>query len=78
MYSVPKFNRIKEVLQSQGRKRTWLAGRLGKSNVVVTNYCNNKSQSSSAILREIKEVLDLGVRELSEQTKILGGFACRL
>jgi putative transcriptional regulator len=65
-------NRIKEILEIQGRKQTWLAGRIGKSYVVVTNYCNNKAQPSLDVLREIAEVLDVDIRELLVSTKIFG------
>ncbi|OJV18287.1 helix-turn-helix transcriptional regulator [Dyadobacter sp. 50-39] len=63
-------NRIKEILETQGRKQTWLAGQIGKSYVVVTNYCNNKSQPSINVLRDIANVLDVDVRELLISTKI--------
>lgn len=62
-------NRIKEILVVQGRKQTWLASRIGKSYVVVTNYCNNKAQPSLDVLRNIAEVLDVDIRELLVSTK---------
>lgn len=63
-------NRIKEILKQQGRTQTWLADRIGKSYVVVTNYCNNNSQPSIKVLREIAAVVDVDVRELLMPTKI--------
>ncbi|XOV68038.1 MAG: helix-turn-helix transcriptional regulator [Fluviicola sp.] len=62
-------NRIKEVLKEQGRTQTWLAEQIGKSYVVVTNYCNNNTQPSVPVLRQIAEVLDVDVRELLVSTK---------
>ena len=62
-------NRIKEVLKEQGRTQTWLAEKIGKSYVVVTNYCNNKTQPSLEVLRRMAEVLDVDVRELLWGTK---------
>lgn len=62
-------NRIKEVLKEQGRTQTWLAEQIGKSYVVVTNYCNNNAQPSVPVLRSIAEVLDVDVRELLVSTK---------
>ena len=62
-------NRIKEVLKEQGRTQTWLAEQIGKSYVVVTNYCNNNAQPSIPVLRRIAEVLDVDVRELLVGTK---------
>lgn len=64
-----KMNRIKEVLKEQGRTQTWLAEKIEKSYVVVTNYCNNNAQPSVEVLRKIAEVLDIDVRELLVSTK---------
>ena len=64
-----KMNRVKEVLKEQGRTQTWLAEKIEKSYVIVTNYCNNNSQPSIEVLRKIAEVLDVDVRELLEPTK---------
>lgn len=64
-----QMNRIKEVLKEQGRTQTWLADQIDKSYVVVTNYCNNKSQPSLPLLNKIAEVLDIDVRDLIVPTK---------
>ena len=63
-------NRIKIVLKEQGRTQTWLAEKINKSYVVVTNYCNNKAQPSIPVLRDIAQYLDVDVRELLEPTKL--------
>ncbi len=62
-------NRIKEILKEQGRSQTWLAEQIGKSYVVVTNYCNNKSQPSIPTLQKVAQILDVDIRELLERTK---------
>ncbi|MCR9264126.1 MAG: helix-turn-helix transcriptional regulator [Flavobacteriaceae bacterium] len=62
-------NRIKAVLKQQGRTQTWLAEQIGKSYVVVTNYCNNKTQPSIPILYEMAKVLDVDVCELLVPSK---------
>lgn len=62
-------NRIKKVLKEQGRTQTWLAEKIEKSYVIVTNYCNNNSQPSIQVLTEISQVLDVDVRELLVSTK---------
>jgi putative transcriptional regulator len=64
-----KMNRIKDVLKEQGRTQTWLAEKIDKSYVIVTNYCNNHAQPSIEVLRRIAGVLDVDVRELLEPTK---------
>lgn len=62
-------NRIKLILEKQGRTQTWLANQIGKSYVVVTNYCNNNTQPSIPVLYEIAKVLDIDVRELLDRSK---------
>jgi transcriptional regulator with XRE-family HTH domain len=62
-------NRIKEVLKEQGRSQKWLSEQIGKSYIVVTNYCNNNSQPSIPVLRKIAEALDVDVRDLLVSTK---------
>jgi putative transcriptional regulator len=41
-----KLNRLKEILAREDRTTTWLAERIGKSRVVVSNYVNNNTQPS--------------------------------
>jgi len=62
-------NRIKKILKEQGRTQTWLAEKIGKSYVIVTNYCNNNSQPSIQVLTQISRILDVDVRDLLESTK---------
>ncbi len=64
-----KMNRIKEVLKEQGRTQTWLAEKIEKSYVIVTNYCNNNAQPSIEVLRKIAKILDVDVRLLLVPTK---------
>ena len=64
-----QMNRIKEVLKEQGRTQTWLAEKISKSYVIVTNYCNNNAQPSIEVLRNIAKALDVDVRELLVATK---------
>ena len=62
-------NCIKEILDEQGRTQKWLSTQIGKSYVVVTNYCNNKTQPSIETLYLIAEFLDVDVRQLLEKSK---------
>jgi len=62
-------NRIKEVLREQGRSQKWLAEKIDKSYIVVTNYCNNKAQPSIEVLKKIAQALDIDIRELLIPTK---------
>lgn len=63
-------NRIKSVLKEQGRSQMWLSEKLGKSYVMVTHYCNNKTQPSIETLNQIAVILDIDVRYLLESNKI--------
>ena len=65
-------NRIKVILKEQGRSQAWLAEQLGKSYVMVTNYCNNKAQPSIEVLNQVANLLDVDVRVLLEPSKIKG------
>ena len=64
-------NRIKEILLLQGRSQAWLAKKVGKSYVVVTNYCNNKTQPSIETLRKIAKILEVDVRDLLTPTIVV-------
>ena len=61
-------NRIKEVLKEQGRTQKWLAEKIGKSYVVVTNYCNNNTQPSILVLFQIAKALGVEAKELLTST----------
>jgi transcriptional regulator with XRE-family HTH domain len=62
-------NRIKKILKAQGRTQAWLAEQIGRSYVVTTNYCNNKSQPNLLIFRKIAKALDVDIRDLLSPTK---------
>ena len=67
-------NRIMEVLKTQGRSQTWLAKQLECSYAVMTNYCNNKTQPSKAVLRKVAKVLEVYVKELDSAGDSQGSF----
>jgi putative transcriptional regulator len=62
-------NRIREILEQQGRSQIWLAKHVGKSYVIVTNYVNNKTQPSIPTLSKIAGILAVDVRELLTSTR---------
>ncbi len=68
-------NRIKEVLLDQGRTQQWLAARIGKSYVVTTNYCNNKTQPSAETLEMIALILEVKVSDLLPDTEEMEGLS---
>jgi transcriptional regulator with XRE-family HTH domain len=57
-------NRIKEVLQQQGRTQVWLAKILGKSQPTVSLYLNNKQQPNLDVLFRIAELLKVNPKDL--------------
>ena len=57
-------NRIKEVLENNGIKQTWLAEQLGKSYNMVNGYVQNRQQPRIEVLYEIAEILGVSVKEL--------------
>jgi len=57
-------NRIREVLEKQGRSQKWLATQIGKSYNMVNAYAQNRQQPRLEILFEIAKVLDVDTKEL--------------
>ncbi len=57
-------NRIKEVLENQGRSQKWLAEKLGKSYNMVNAYVQNRQQPRLEVLFEIAEILKVNPKEL--------------
>jgi transcriptional regulator with XRE-family HTH domain len=62
-------NRIKEVLEENGIKQTWLAEKLGKSYNMVNGYEQNRQQPRLEVLNEIAKILDVDITELLVKTK---------
>ena len=57
-------NKIKKVLESQGRTQKFLAKGLGKSFQTISGYCNNHKQPSLEVLFTISEILNVSVKDL--------------
>ena len=62
-------NRIKEVLEEQGRSQKWLAMKLGKSYNMVNAYVCNRQQPRLETLNKIAEILDVDVTILIVSNK---------
>lgn len=60
-------NRIKEVLEDQGRSQKWLARKLGKSYNMVNAYVQNRQQPRLEVLFEIAEILDVQPKDLIKE-----------
>jgi len=59
-----KYNRIKEVLEAQGKTQTWLSEKLDMDFVTVTRYVNNLRQPRIEILFEIAKTLKVNPKDL--------------
>jgi transcriptional regulator with XRE-family HTH domain len=59
-----ELNRIKEILDENGIKQTWLAEKLNKSFSMVNAYACNRKQPSLETLNRIAEILQMSVKEL--------------
>lgn len=57
-------NRIKEVLEAQGKTQTWLSEKLGKSYNMVNSYVQNRRQPSIEILFDIAKILKVDAKDL--------------
>ncbi len=62
-------NRIKEVLEEQGRSQKWLATQIGKSYNMVNAYVQNRQQPRLEILFEIAKILEVEVKDLIKEEK---------
>lgn len=62
--SLFKYNRIREVLEGQGKTQTWLSEKLDMDFVTITRYVNNLRQPRIEILFEIAKALKVNPKEL--------------
>lgn len=62
-------NRIKEVLNEQGKTQAWLAREVGKSKNTINSFCNNYSQPNVRLLHEMAQIIDVDIRVLLNPTK---------
>ncbi len=60
-------NRIKEVLEEQGRSQKWLGVQIGKSYNMVNAYVQNRQQPRLEVLYEIARVLDVNPKDLLKE-----------
>mgnify|MGYP006429231775 CR=1 FL=1 len=62
-------NRIKEVLEEKGIKKTWLAEKLGKSFNMVKSYVQYRQQPRLEVIYSIAEILDVEAKDLLVERK---------
>lgn len=59
-------NRIKEVMEEQGRNKSWLAKELGLNRATVYKYCSNTIQPGVNNLKKIADLLGKTMDELMD------------
>ncbi len=59
-----EINRIKAVLEEQGRTQTWLAKKLGLTFPTVNGWCNNRNQPYLTDLVRTAELLEVAPADL--------------
>ena len=62
-------NRIRVVLAEKERANKWLAEKLKKNPVTISQWCSNTNQPSIETLAEIANALDVDITELLVHTK---------
>jgi len=62
-------NRLKVVLAEKHKTNRWLSEQLGKSEITISRWAQNKVQPSLDQLVEIAKVLDVDVKVLINNTK---------
>lgn len=62
-------NRIKVVLAEKERTNKWLAEKLKKNPVTISQWCSNITQPSLETLVAIAKVLEVDISELLNRTK---------
>lgn len=67
--SMIKINRIKAVLAEKGISQKELAAKVKRAPNTITRICNNESQPTLKLLREIAIALDEDIRVLLVATK---------
>ncbi len=56
---------LKELLKSKGIKQNWLAGKIGVSEVTVSNWCSGKSIPKKRHLQKLSELLDVPTKTIA-------------
>lgn len=64
-----EINRIRVVLSEKNIQHKELAAMVKKAPGTITRICNNKSQPTLGLLREIALALDVNIKDLLNDTK---------
>ena len=53
---------LKEIVKSKGMKQSYLAKRIGVSNVTVSNWMNGKTSPNKKHLEKLSEILEVPIK----------------
>jgi transcriptional regulator with XRE-family HTH domain len=62
------YTKLHKTLKKQGRTQAWLARELGKTQNLITQYCNGSTNIPLPMLYQIAELLDMNVKDLLYNT----------
>nr|WP_302761446.1 helix-turn-helix transcriptional regulator [Phocaeicola coprocola] len=62
-------NRIKIALAEQNKTNRWLAEKIGKSDITISRWVQNKTQPSLEQLVEIAKLLEISPKDLINDIK---------
>ena len=57
---------LKELIKTRGIKQKWLAGKLGVSEVTVSNWCSGKTIPNEDHVVKLSAILDVDVKVLKK------------
>lgn len=57
-------NKLKEVIQNQGRTQKWVAEQLGVKEDTFGQWCRNKRKFDTDMLKRIAELLNVKMEDL--------------
>ncbi len=67
-------NRIRVALAERNKTNRWLAEQMGKSEITISRWVQNKTQPSLEQLLQVAQILSVSPKDLINEVKIEGTF----
>lgn len=67
-------NRIRVALAERNKTNRWLAERMGKSEITISRWVQNKTQPSLEQLLQVAQILSVSPKDLINEVKMEGTF----
>ena len=67
-------NRIRVVLAERNKTNRWLAEQMGKSEITISRWVQNKTQPSLEQLLHVAQILSISPKDLINEVKMEGTF----